>query len=136
VSGITPAEWTDAETTLLEAFAAGLEQTLESAQLFHETQRRAAREQAIRQVTERMRAAVDIEAILQTTVAELTRALGVPRAYVRLGTEVGAQPSERPVHQTGLPTEPPGNGEGIPDLAGPDPFAPADTQSSGEEGDD
>ncbi len=34
-----------------------------------------------------MRGAVDVEAILQNTVAELARALGVPRAYVRLGTE-------------------------------------------------
>jgi GAF domain-containing protein len=61
--------------------------TLESARLFQETQRRAAREQAIRRITERMRGAVDVEAILQNTVAELARALGVPRAYVRLGTE-------------------------------------------------
>jgi GAF domain-containing protein/HAMP domain-containing protein len=87
-----PAEWTAEETALLEAFVTELEQTLESAQLFHETQRRAAREQAIRHVTDRMRRAVDIETILQTTVTELAEALGVPRAYVRLGTEVELQP--------------------------------------------
>ena len=60
---------------------------LESAQFFQETQRRAAREQTIRQVTERMRSGVNVEAILQNTVTELARALGAPRAYVRLGTE-------------------------------------------------
>jgi hypothetical protein len=60
---------------------------LESAQLYQDTQRRAAREQAIRQITERMRSAVEVETILQNTVSELAKALGVPRAYVRLGTE-------------------------------------------------
>jgi GAF domain-containing protein len=128
--------WTMEEKALLETLVGQLGVALESAQLFEETQRRAAREQAIRQVTERMRAAVDVEAILQTTVAELTTALGVPRAYVRLGTETRLEPSERTAHQTGLPAESPGHGEGSPGLTRPDEPAPADPQPSGEEGDD
>ncbi len=79
--------WTAEETELLGRLADQLGTALESAQLFQETQRRVAREQAIRQVTERMRGAIDVEAILQNTVAELAKALGAPRAYVRLGTE-------------------------------------------------
>ena len=79
--------WAAAEIELVQRLVEQVGTTLESARLFQETQRRAAREQAIRRITERMRGAVDVEAILQNTVAELARALRVPRAYVRLGTE-------------------------------------------------
>lgn len=79
--------WTARETELLRRLVTQLGVALESAQLFEETQRRAAREQSIRQVTEQMQSAVGVEDILQSTVAELARALGAPRAYVRLGTE-------------------------------------------------
>jgi len=85
-----PAEagpWTAEEIALMEAIAAQLDAALESARLYQDTQRRAAREEAIRRVTERMRRSVEVEAILQNTVTELAAALGVPRAYVRLGTE-------------------------------------------------
>ncbi len=80
--------WTSGETELLHRLTDQLGAALESAQLFQQTQRRAAREQVIRQVTDQMRRAVDVEAILKSTVAELAEALGVPRAYIRLGTEV------------------------------------------------
>ena len=79
--------WTSSEMETLHRLTDQLGAALESAQLFQQTQRRAAREQAIRQVTDQMRRAVDVEAILKSTVAELAEALGVPRAYIRLGTE-------------------------------------------------
>jgi adenylate cyclase len=80
-------DWAPAEIELVQRLVEQVGTTLESARLFQETQRRAAREQAIRRITDRMRGAVDVETILQSTVAELARAMGVPRAYVRLGTE-------------------------------------------------
>jgi GAF domain-containing protein len=79
--------WTPGEMELLQRLVDQLGAALESAQLYQETQRRAAREQAIRQITERMRSTVEVETILQNTISELAKALGVPRAYVRLGTE-------------------------------------------------
>ncbi len=79
--------WTSSEMETIHRLTDQLGAALESAQLFQQTQRRAAREQAIRQVTDQMRRAVDVEAILKSTVAELAEALGVPRAYIRLGTE-------------------------------------------------
>jgi GAF domain-containing protein len=79
--------WTPGEAEFLQRLVDQLGAALESAQLYQETQRRAIREQAIRQVTERMRSAVEIETILQNTVVELAKAMGAPRAYVRLGTE-------------------------------------------------
>ncbi|HSR34720.1 MAG TPA: GAF domain-containing protein [Anaerolineae bacterium] len=81
------AAWTPREMEFLQRLVAQLGSTLESAQLFQESQRRAAREQAIRQVTERMRSAVEVETVLQNTIVELAKALGAPRAYIRLGTE-------------------------------------------------
>jgi GAF domain-containing protein/HAMP domain-containing protein len=85
-------DWTADEIALLEAIAEQLDPALESARLYQDTQRRAAREQAIRLITDRMRRAVDVEAVVQNTLVELARALGAPRAYVRLGVGgAGAQ---------------------------------------------
>lgn len=107
--------WTPAETVLLQRLVDQLGAALESAQLYQETQRRAAREQAIRQITERMRSAVEVETILQNTVAELAKALGVPRAYVRLGTEtelLGSRKTEPGDRQPSLDGVDLGTGKG------------------------
>jgi len=87
-------EWTAEEIALMEAIADQLDAALESARLYQDTQRRAAREEAIRYVTERMRRAVEVETILQNTVTELAAVLRVPRAYVRLGTEEELRPRQ------------------------------------------
>lgn len=79
--------WSAEQVAMIQRLVDQLGAALESAQLFRETQRRAAREQAIRQVTEQVRRAVDVEQILRNAVTELARAIGVPRAYVRLGTD-------------------------------------------------
>lgn len=79
--------WTKEERALLERTAEQMGLALESAQFFESTQQRAAREAAIRQATERMRRAVDVETILQNAVSDLAESLGVPVAYVHLGTE-------------------------------------------------
>jgi len=96
--------WTPGETLLLQRLVDQLGAALESAQLYQETQRRAAREQAIRQITERMRSAVEVETILQNTITELAKALGVPRAYVRLGTETELLSSRRTEPGDGQPS--------------------------------
>ncbi|HSJ57764.1 MAG TPA: GAF domain-containing protein, partial [Anaerolineae bacterium] len=80
-------EWSAEEVTLLERIAEELDPALESARLYQDTQRRAARERAIRHVTDTMRRSVEIEAILEGTIVELARALGAPRVFVRLGTD-------------------------------------------------
>jgi GAF domain-containing protein/HAMP domain-containing protein len=112
-----PAEsgrWSDGEVQVLEAIADQLGEALESARLYEETQRRAAREESIRYATEQMRSAVDVEAILQNTVAELAKALGVPRAYVRLGTEAELQPGgSRSRPRAEGPSRDGGGGQGI-----------------------
>ncbi len=80
--------------SLVEELADRLALALESARLFEETQSRARREETIRQITEQMRRAVDVETILQTTIARLGDALGAPRVYVRLGTDVEELPND------------------------------------------
>jgi hypothetical protein len=45
---------------------------------------RAARAPLVRQITTRIRAAGDIQGVLETTATELARSMGVPRAIVRL----------------------------------------------------
>jgi GAF domain-containing protein len=106
--------WTAGETRLLEQMIQQLGLALESAQFYEETQRRAAREETIRHVTDQMRRAVDVEAILQNTITELARALGAPRAYVRLGTELELQGTRSQVQPAPTPLEPTARGEGEP----------------------
>jgi GAF domain-containing protein/HAMP domain-containing protein len=78
--------WTAEEVTLLETLTDQLSATLVSAQLFEDTQRRARDEQQLRTITAEVRDAPDLDAILQTTVQEMARALGVERVFVQLGT--------------------------------------------------
>lgn len=59
---------------------------LRSLQLYQEAQRRARREELIREITSKMRGTPDLDTILNTAVQELGKALGVSRAFVRLST--------------------------------------------------
>ena len=85
--------WTEDDLALIAAVSDQLGQTLETARLFADTQRRAERERLIGEITARIRASTDIESILETTAVELGRALGTARAVVRLG-EVSALQSQ------------------------------------------
>jgi len=87
-------DWTAEEVEVMETLADQLGIALEGARLFRDARRHAAHEEAVRRVTDEMRRGLDIESILQTTVAELGRVLGVPRAYVRLGTGVKSEPND------------------------------------------
>jgi GAF domain-containing protein len=80
-------EWTDEDRLIIEAIGEQLAQTLESARLFADTQRRAERERLISEITAKIRASTDIRDIIETTAVELGQALGTSRALVRLGLE-------------------------------------------------
>jgi len=64
---------------------------LEGQRLLEETERRARREQIIREITTKMRAAADLDTILSTTVRELNTALGTARTFVHLSTGPGPE---------------------------------------------
>jgi len=76
------------EQALLLAVSQQLAQKAENLRLFDQTQRRASREQLTREITDRMRAAPDVESILQTGLGELAQALGVSRTYVKLSPDL------------------------------------------------
>jgi GAF domain-containing protein/HAMP domain-containing protein len=80
-------EWTAEEVTLMETLTDQLGVALESARLYQDTQRRAARERLTGQVTARMRETLDMETVLKTAVQEVREALGLPEVIVRLTTQ-------------------------------------------------
>lgn len=78
-------QWTAAETALMQTLADQLSVALESARLFEESQRRAAREQMIGEVTARMRETLDVEAVIKTAADEIYKAMELDQVVIRLG---------------------------------------------------
>jgi GAF domain-containing protein len=81
--------WSEDERALVEALADQAALALENARLLDETQSRAQREQLINEITARIRASMDMETILQTTTEELSKALNLSRARIRLTADEG-----------------------------------------------
>jgi GAF domain-containing protein len=69
--------WTSEEVELMKTLTEQLSVALESARLYQDTQRRAAQERVIGEVTARMRESLDIEKVLQTATEELYQVLGL-----------------------------------------------------------
>jgi GAF domain-containing protein len=84
-------EWTPEEISLLETLAEQLGEALENARLYQDTQRRAAREQLTREITDKMRRATSVEGIVQAAVDELFNIMQTSRTFVRLETTASAQ---------------------------------------------
>lgn len=82
------------ERVLLEALAEQVAAALDRARLFEDTRRSAARDQIISQVSNRMRASMDIDTVLQTTIREIGDALNFARVEVRLGNVSAEEASE------------------------------------------
>jgi GAF domain-containing protein len=79
--------WTAEEIALSESLTEQLSTALESARLYQDTRRRAARERILREISDQMQRATDMEALMRITAEELNKALGASRTYVHLGTE-------------------------------------------------
>ncbi len=82
-----PAEagpWTDEEVETLESLVEQMAVSLESARLYQETRNRAAREQLVADITTRLRASLDPDTILRTTVREIGRVLDAELASVEM----------------------------------------------------
>lgn len=76
--------WTEEEQAMIDAVAERLALAAESLRLFENVQRRAAREQLAREITDKMRRAADMDRLLQTTVQEMAAALNTSNAFVQL----------------------------------------------------
>ncbi len=75
--------WTDEEVMLLETLTDQLGQTLERAQLYWNTQRRAAREQLTREITDTMRRTLNWDDLMQAAIREVGGVLEASRAFVQ-----------------------------------------------------
>jgi GAF domain-containing protein len=88
----TEGAWTPEEIAFVETLTEQMGVALESARLYQDTQRRAAREQLVGEITSRMRETLDIETVLKTATDQMRRALDLNEVEVRLGT--GAFPGQ------------------------------------------
>jgi GAF domain-containing protein len=88
--------WEPEDLDTLSQVTERLGLALETARLSQETQRHADRERLIREITDRMQRATDMETLFQIAAEELNKALSASRAYVRLGTEAGFGVSFKP----------------------------------------
>lgn len=77
--------WTSEQTSLLEILADQLGVALDSARLYEDTQRRAAEDRLVGEITARIRETLDVDTVLQTAVREMSKTLDIPRVEVRLG---------------------------------------------------
>ncbi len=94
-------EWSEGELALVEAVVDQVAQAAETLRLLNETQERASREQFIGQVTDKLRRAPDMEALVKIAVTELSRALGPARTFARLGppSALGLTPKNGSEHK-------------------------------------
>lgn len=76
--------WSEDEIGLLQALTDQFSTALEGARLYEATQRRAAREGAIREIADEMQRATDIDSLLRITAEALNRTLHSSRVYVRM----------------------------------------------------
>ncbi len=91
--GHTPG-WTETEIEVLRELSERLGMALESARLYEDTQRRAAREQLVSEVTARMRETLDMERILRTAVSEVRRSLDLEEVEVYLSRSSAIEPTQ------------------------------------------
>lgn len=77
-------EWNPQELGMMTTLIDQLGVTLDGARLYQQSQRRAAQEQLVGEMTTQMRASLNVEAVLQTVARELGRLPGVVEANVHL----------------------------------------------------
>ncbi|OQY26759.1 MAG: hypothetical protein B6243_13735, partial [Anaerolineaceae bacterium 4572_5.2] len=95
--------WSEDDLAVVETVIGELGRVAEGLRLFDETRRRAGREQTIREITEKMRAAPNLEALIQTTAQELGQRFSAEYALVDLGLEQSAEQTSN-AKQAGNPS--------------------------------
>jgi len=83
-------DWTPDEQLLVKQVTDQLSLALENARLLEEAQTRASREQTVNVIATQVRNSAGIQAILQNTVRELGKALGVSRTFIQFGVNPDA----------------------------------------------
>ena len=105
--------WSRDQVALVESIAEQFAIAAENLRLLEETQRRAAREQAVTEVTAKIRAEVEIESMLEEALSELGRVLGADRglAHLALGQKIAPEAKAGEV-SAGIQAQKDGNGDG------------------------
>jgi GAF domain-containing protein len=86
--------WTQQEVDLLQIVADQVAQSADNLRLFEETRQRASREQAIREITTRLRAAPNLDLLVRTAAEELGQRLGLSHAHFELGFTAPPTPAK------------------------------------------
>ncbi|MEA3338982.1 MAG: GAF domain-containing protein, partial [Chloroflexota bacterium] len=81
--------WSDDDIAIVEAVAERMALAADNLRLLEDTQRRAARERLTSEVAGQVRASLDPDTILKTTVRELSRALGAELASIEITGSLG-----------------------------------------------
>ncbi len=77
--------WSEQDLELVEAVVDQVAQAAERLRLFEETRERATREATIREITDKLRAAPNLDVLLETAARELGSRLGVRHTVLELG---------------------------------------------------
>ena len=83
----TDREWAQTDIATAQTIVDRLAFALENARLIDESQKRAARERAISDMTTKIGSSVDVDTILQQTVQELGRLIGNSEVVIQIGSE-------------------------------------------------
>jgi GAF domain-containing protein/HAMP domain-containing protein len=112
-------EWSATELGLIQEMATQAALAMENARSFEQSQRIAARERLVGQVTTHMRETLDMNTILQTAVREIAQTLDAQQAELRLGTgplsgkvSHGAGPGKSPLFTPSGSSQGSGHGDG------------------------
>ncbi len=76
-------QWTKEEIALVEAVAERMALAAENLRLLDETQRRAERERVIREISDKMRRAANMDELMQIAIREMAAAQGASSAFVQ-----------------------------------------------------
>jgi GAF domain-containing protein/HAMP domain-containing protein len=88
-------QWSELELTLVQVVADQLAQTAENLRLFEETRQRASREQTIREITDKLRVAPNLDILLETAARELGLRLGARHTVLEMGIETDTNRLDR-----------------------------------------
>lgn len=115
-------QWSSDEIAFLESVAEQMGVALDSARLYAETQQRAEQERLVSQVTSRMRASLDVEAVLKTAIEEIYEALNLDNLVIQMTPQAADQHQNGQAHYSaaGPPDQERGDGydTAIPQEAG------------------
>lgn len=88
--------WKTEEIELLQTIVEQLGIAIDTARLYHDSQRMAFREQLVGEVTGRIRQTLDLQTVMRTAVEEIQRTLNLPEVVISLAPPEETEPAVNP----------------------------------------